>query len=348
MAKEAKTIKPDWGMVLSNRGVVINVTVRWYKGQDSLSAADLDLEKQAKNPAFQELFALGKKLIIPKELFKQFRRMETRARSGLDRIAFDTPFGSFVPYAAVAPFEKKITEIEAEFKGAVKDMIAKWPKHRTHVMDEYAKLANKLFTNGDARKNTARLRNAVRNAMPTREELPEYFEFAWEPFHIATPSELVADQKKAEALAEGRAIKFQVNKKLADKYSKQSSAAIDSFIGASIKKMRGVVNELVVASLKSIEKNDGVVVPRIAMTLKQMVDHFKVMNVWGDEDIEAKLSKLKDYIDDDSHDLGGTDSDRKKQAAHVKEMLKELRAAVRERVSEDALSLRKVRHGVEL
>jgi len=341
MAKIAKTVKPNWGVVLSNKGLVVSLSIRWFKGQRKLTAEDLDLEKQSEAAEFQKLFSLGQKSIIPKEVFNEFHRMETRARSLLDKYSFETPFGQFVTYEAFPIFEKKIEEIEKEFREAVHETIAKFPKYRGQVLADYAKLSNDLFTNGNKRNNTARLLNAVRNSMPSRNSLHEYYSFEWEPFHIATPSELVQEQKKATVLAEGKAVKYQVNKKLAEKYEKKSAHAIDSFISGSIKKMRGVVNELVVAALKSIDKNDGVLVPRLSTTLKGMVDQFKLMNAWGDQDIEAKLLKLKEYLHE-------TDGDGPKRTPEVKAMLKELRSNLKERISESQLSIRQVRSGVEL
>lgn len=341
MTKQTQTIKPDWGMVLSNNGLIVSLTIRWYKGQVRLSPEDLDLEKQATDPAFQKLFALGQKLIIPKEVFNQFHRLETRARSLLDRYSVETPFGQFVTYKAFPLVEERLGEIEKEFRQTVQETIAKYPKYRGQVLEEYTGVSKQLFSNGDARKNTARLLQTVRNAMPRRADLAEYYSFGWQPFHIATPSELVRDEKKARVLAEGKAIKFKVNKDLAERYQKKSAREMDSFISGSIKKMRSVVNELVVAALTSIDKNDGVLVPRLSTTLKGMVDHFKMMNVWGDKDIEEQLSHLKQYLAD-------TDGEGPGRTPEVKEMLKELRSSLKERISENQLSIRTIRKGVQL
>jgi hypothetical protein len=334
-------IKPDWGHILTENGLLYKLEIHWYKGQVKIDPADLDLE-HAVDEKFNELFQLGRKSLIPKIVFNEFHRIETRGRTELEKY-FDTPFGSFVPYTIDEAFNAKMAAVERAFWEAFDSLYQHYNTYRRNTLANYEAIADKVFVNGSKAKMTERLLAHVESLMPHRDNLRHRFSFVLTPYHITTPKEILALEKAAE----GEAIKFKVNRKLAETYQAKSSQEINKFLADSSKKLYGMVDELAKQALASIKKNDGVLVPRLSTTLKNMVVNFQNMNFLKSfgmgQDIENRLVELRKFIADTD---GAGMEDRGLQ---VKEKLSELTKALKASIRNDAGNfIREIRRDMEL
>src|SRR3954463_13364874 len=100
--------------VLTRSGVLINVSVRYWRGHKKLRPEDLGLNK---SQVSDRLISLGHKRLLPKEALQELALVEGRAHALIDQNTF--PFlnglGHFLPNARLEQVTTKLKELEAQF-----------------------------------------------------------------------------------------------------------------------------------------------------------------------------------------------------------------------------------------
>ena len=107
-------MEPQLLPLLTREGVLLKVSVRYWRGCKQLKAEDLGLNS---SDVSSRLISLGHKRLLPKESTQQLALIESRAHSLVEGNTF--PFlgglGHFLPNGKLAEVTQRLTELEAEF-----------------------------------------------------------------------------------------------------------------------------------------------------------------------------------------------------------------------------------------
>src|SRR5258706_1285471 len=125
----------DLLQVLTREGVLISVSVRYWRGCKKLNAEDLGLDSRNVS---DRLISLGHKRLLPKEATAQLALLEGRAHSLIESNTF--PFlnglAHFVPNTKLADVTGKLKELEKEFGEAKDAFIQKYATLREGAAKE--------------------------------------------------------------------------------------------------------------------------------------------------------------------------------------------------------------------
>ena len=111
--------------VLTREGVLINVSVRYWRGCKKLKAEDLGLNP---NDVSDRLISLGHKRLLPKDATSALALIEGRSHALIESNTF--PFlnglAHFVPNSKLSEVTEKLKDLEGEFWEAKAQFIKKY------------------------------------------------------------------------------------------------------------------------------------------------------------------------------------------------------------------------------
>src|SRR3954464_6406867 len=114
---------------LTRQGVLINVSVRYWRGCKRLNPEDLGLKSSQLS---DRLISLGHKRLLPKEALAGLALVEGRAHALIEGNTF--PFmnglGHFLPNSKLAEITSKLEELEKEFWAAKAEFLKKYASLR--------------------------------------------------------------------------------------------------------------------------------------------------------------------------------------------------------------------------
>jgi hypothetical protein len=129
--------------ILTREGVLLKVSVHYWRGCKKLKPEDIGLEK--KNLSDQ-LISLGHKRLLPKDALAPLAVIEGRAHALVEANTF--PFlnglGHFLPNSKLAEVTEKLEELETEFWEAKKAFLQKYASLRQSASKDWRKMAEKL------------------------------------------------------------------------------------------------------------------------------------------------------------------------------------------------------------
>src|ERR1035438_6306325 len=131
--------------VLTREGVLLNVSVRFWRGCKKLKAEDIGLDP---DNVSDRLISLGHKRLLPKDATAALALVEGRAHALVEAATF--PFlnglAHFVPNPKLAEVTGKLKELEAEFWQAKKEFIERYGALRESAAQEWQAMARKLVS----------------------------------------------------------------------------------------------------------------------------------------------------------------------------------------------------------
>ncbi len=267
--------------VLTREGVLINVSVRYWRGCKKLRPEDIGLKADAVS---DRLISLGHKRILPREATAELALIEGRAHALIDTHTF--PFlnglGHFLPNARLADITEKLRTLESEFWLAKEGFIAHYDRHRRSAMEEWQTVATKLVS------DAAQLVATIANAFPLA--LEKHFGFDTTLFQIAVPEQLTAD---LITLAEQQQI-VAARQQAAHAAWAKIRGEVENFVAdcvASLREQTATLCEEMLASI-SDGKTDGVH-QKTLNRLTRFIDQFQQMNFANDAEMEAQLNKVR-------------------------------------------------------
>ena len=121
---------------LTREGVLINVSVRYWRATKKLTAEDLGLDPESVE---SRLISLGHKKLIPKEAMKNLALLESRAHAMVEASSF--PFlnglGHFVPNTKLEEVTARLTALEKEFHEEKARFMNQYSEMRKIAADEW-------------------------------------------------------------------------------------------------------------------------------------------------------------------------------------------------------------------
>ena len=270
--------------VLTREGVLINVSVRFWRGCKKLRAEDLGLQSDAVSA---RLISLGHKRLLPKEATATLALIEGRAHSLIDANTF--PFlnglGHFLPNARLAEITEKLRTLESDFWSAKAEFVSHYSRHRQSAIEEWQTLAEKLAS------DPARLVATITNAFPIT--LGKHFGFDTTLFQIAVPEHLTAD---LVTMTEQEQI-FTARQQAAQAAGAKIRGDVQKFVSECVTSLREQTATLCEEMLASISsgKTDGVH-QKTLNRLTRFIDQFQQMNFANDREMASQLEQVRGQL----------------------------------------------------
>ncbi len=270
--------------VLSREGVLISVSVRFWRGCKKLKAEDLGLDA---DDVSDRLISLGHKRLLPKDATADLALIESRAHAIVvaNTFPFVNGLGHFLPNSKLGEVTDKLRALESEFWNAKDEFVAHYARHRSRAMEEWRTVANKLVNDPD------RLVSAIAGAFPL--SLEKQFGFEMTLFQIALPEEMTTD---LVSLSEQREV-IAARQHAVREASTKIRSDVENFVGECVASLREQTATLCEEMLQSINsgKTDGVH-QKTLNRLVRFIDQFKQMNFANDQAMEHQLEAVRQEL----------------------------------------------------
>jgi len=312
--------------VLTREGVLIHVSVRYWRAAKRLKAEDLGLDP---NKVSQRLVSLGQKRLLPKEAIAPLALVEGRAHALIEASTF--PFlggiGHFLPNGKLAQVRQRLHELEGEFEQAKRQFLDRYADHRTEAIREWESMAVDLTDDPE------RLVEVIRQSFPVRDKIEEKFAFNVHLFQVAVPEELSAQLVTFSEQTEVVSARAQA----AREASREIQSSVESFVGECVFTLRQETAQLCGEMLASISSGKiGGVHQKTLNRLTRFIDEFKTLNFVNDRELEERLDTVRQELLSQS-----ADHYRQNPAAtrSLQEGLTQLRDHARDLAQQDAREL---------
>lgn len=311
--------------VLTQQGVLITVSVRYWRATQKLRPEDLNLDP---DKVSTDLISLGHKKLLPKERLQPFALLESRAHALIEASTF--PFlsglGHYLPNAKLGEVTQRLSGMQGEFEQAKQAFLTRYADLRQEACDEWMRAAHKLVSDPD------RLVAAIDAAFPRESAMQRSFGFGIQLFHIRAPE---AVQLHCVSLAEQQEI-MQARAQAAADAAQQISAQVEDFVGECVSSLRQQTAQLCDEMLASMRESKGGVHQKTLNRLVRFIDEFKKLNFVGDQEMEARLERIRAEF------LRRTAEEYRADGAHARQLeagLTNLRSYARELAGQEARDL---------
>jgi hypothetical protein len=264
------------------RGVLCNVSLRYWRGCKKLSAEDLGLDPANVS---DRLIQLGHKRLVPREALAAFSLIESRAHALVEGSSF--PFlggiARFVPNPRLATLTEGLDKLRDEFRESTLDFVAGYGPLRDRALEEWREAARNL--NGSAE----RLLVTIEQSFPPAGDITRKFGFEARMFQIAAPENLrleVSESIDQMEIADQR-------RRVAEDAQRRLQSDLDGFIRESVTALREETARLAAEVLATIDAGEGGVHQRTLNRLTTFIDSFRSLNFAGDAHLESTLERFR-------------------------------------------------------
>ena len=267
------------------RGVLCNVSVRYWRGCKKLRPEDLGLDPVNVS---DRLIQLGHKRLVPREALAAFSLIESRAHSLVEAASF--PFlggiARFVPNPRLGDLTDALDRLRDEFRQATLDFVAGYTNLRDEALAEWREAARHL--NGSAEQLLA----TIEQSFPPAGDITRKFGFETRLFQVAAPDSLrldVAESIDQMEVADER-------QRIAQEAGRRLQADLDGFIRESVTALREEAGRLAGEVLETLDQSSVIVHQRTLDRLTDFIERFRSLNFAGDAQLESTLERFREEL----------------------------------------------------
>ena len=311
--------------VLTREGVLLSVSVSFWRGCKKLNAEDLGLNPRNVS---ERLIHLGHKRLLPKEATAALALIEGRAHALVEANTF--PFlnglAHFVPNTKLAEVTAKLKELEKEFWQAKAAFLERYGALRESAAKEWRAMATKLVSDPD------RLVAAIEASFPPVGRMDRFFGFDLQLFQIAAPERLGLDLLALEDQEQ----LIQARQQAAEEAAQKIHADAEAFVAECVATLREQTAQLCQEMLESINTCETGVHQKTLNRLVKFIEQSRQMNFVNDTQMAEQLEGVRREL------LSKTAEEYRDSAvarARLKSGLSQLRDAARRLAQEDAAEL---------
>ncbi len=269
--------------VLTREGVLLSVSVRYWRAAKKLQAQDLGLDP---DDVTDRLISLGHKRLMPKDALAAFALIESRAHALVDASTF--PFlggiARFLPNRKLGEVTRRLGELEQEFHAEQAKFADKYGRLREEALEEWREQARRLVS------DPARVVASVSAAFPAPDRLDRHFSFSTALFQIQLPETL-----DAEIVMSGdRQELMRAREEAALDAKRKISEGVETFLGDCVASLRQQTAGLCDEMLESFRQGKTGVHQRTLNRLTDFIDNFRALNFANDEELESRLIRVRD------------------------------------------------------
>ena len=268
--------------VLTREGVLISVSVRYWRATKKLNAEDLGLDPESVET---RLISLGHKNLIPRESLQTFALIEGRTHALVEGSTF--PFlnglGHFLPNARLQEATEKLAQLEQEFLAEKANFLGRYTETREAALVEWRAAAARLVS------NPARLVEAIEDSFPEPEKMDRAFGFTVQLFQIKVPEKL----KLAEISLAQHQDMIQAREEAVKQAAEKINHGVETFISDCVASLREQTAALCEEMLESMKQGKTGVHQKTLNRLVKFIDEFKTLNFVGDRQLEEQLERMR-------------------------------------------------------
>lgn len=279
-------------------GVLVDVNVSFWSGAKVLQPEDLGLEEGD----IADAYKLGKKMLVPAEVIRKFRSIESKARRLVEINSFQFPIGNarFIPKRRFIKILNELKQCQADYMAQVDDLVANYDKYRSEMIPIYQTAAEKAFVQrqpetaefgpdfdmeGQKKEFIENFLRRIESFYPEAESLRNRFSLGWDVYEIAMPRMRQGD---SDEIAQDQSLRDAAEVE----YRAQVKEKIESFVGDAVKALRSETVEICHRIKQNIR--EGKIIKETTIeSLKNFIDRFKSLNFVGDHVVENKLDELR-------------------------------------------------------
>ncbi len=268
---------------LTREGVLVNVSVRFWRAAKKLNAEDLGLKDNQVNG---RLISLGHKRLLPKEALSRFALIEGRAHAAVEKHSF--PFlggiARFVPNNNLARLTETLQGLQEEFQSETACFLATYDQLREQSLDEWRDAAYGLQV------PVEEFVDRIAGTFPPSNKIQSKFTFDTHTYQIAVPDSLHLNAVETGDQMAVIRTREQVARDAAEKLSQDAEV----FVADCVATLRQETADMCREMLQSMQsgKTEGVHQKTLNRLLKFIAD-FKSLNFAGDTELESMLENTR-------------------------------------------------------
>jgi len=268
--------------ILTREGVLLNVSVRYWRGCKKLKPEEIGLEP---GNLSDRRISLGHKRLLPKDATAGLTLIESRAHALVEGNTF--PFlgglAHFLPNSRLEEVMDKLKELEMEFWKAKAGFISNYHELRENAANEWRQMAEKLVNNPE------RLVQTIESSFPLANRMDRFFGFDVHLFQISVPEKLALD---VVALEDQQQV-ISARQKAASEAAERIRREAETFVSDSVATMREQTAKICQEMLHSIQTGETGVHQKTLNRLIRFIDQFKQMNFANDAEMERQLDQVR-------------------------------------------------------
>jgi hypothetical protein len=268
--------------VLTREGVLMSVSVRYWRAAKKLQAQDLGLDP---DDVTDRLISLGHKRLMPKDALSAFALIESRAHALVDASTF--PFlnglARFLPNRKLAEVTRRLGELEGEFREARAAFASRYADLRGRALLEWREQASRLS------RDPERIVASVGAAFPAPDRLDRHFSFATSLFQIRLPEALDAELVTAGERQE----LMRAREQAARDAGRRIAEGVESFVGDCVTSLRAQTAQLCDEMLEAFRTGKTGVHQRTLNRLTEFIDNFRSLNFANDAELDRRLTEVR-------------------------------------------------------
>ena len=309
---------------LVQKGVLVNVSVRYWRARKKLNAEDLGLSRDQVDDS---LISLGHKRLVPKESMQRLALLEGRAHALIEQNTF--PFlngiAHYLPNTKLEEVTGKLRAIQDDFEREQTEFLGAYAELRRTALDQWAEAADQLVD------DPAVLLATIEQAFPPIDRMPRYFSFDISLFQISVP-----DVPQVELIDLGtQAEVMQARREATQAARSEINASCQAFVSECASALREQTSQLCSEMLQTIQST-GSVHQKTLNRLIRFIDHFRELNFVNDAEMESQLQIMRDeFLNRSAVSYRGNTTARMDLVSG----LRDLREKAQELASEDAQEL---------
>jgi hypothetical protein len=267
---------------LTQKGVLISVSVRYWRACKKLNAEDLGLSRDQVD---DRLISLGHKRLLPQQALKRLSVLESRVHTLVAESTF--PFlngvAHYLPNTKLDDVVAKLDGLRTEFERRRDEFLGHYCELKQSALREWQDTAAGLVDDPE------RLVAVISNAFPPVDRMDRYFGFDTRLFQItipeAVPQTQLVDIGTQQAVVEAR-------KDAALTAKEEIERSCQEFIGDCVITLREQTAQLCDEMLGTINGSSSVH-QKTLNRLVNFIDRFRELNFINDQEMERQLDAVK-------------------------------------------------------
>ncbi len=305
--KDVQILDTKW-LEKMEQGVIITIHIRRWRARAKLTFEDLGLPPVQKKEAevLEELLLLGEKFLLPARYVRALESADSSARKYLNRVAYQTSYGAFVPFTEYAEVKAELGEYRDRYLATGADIAENLDRIKREHLENCSVAARDAYQR--LSKLTPRFKRSAKyldedqfveiflknisNLVPSQEYVGASFSFDIDVSYIPLPSLVardMADAKRIQAeteaektviLAEGRVKAAEVDaereriwaqRKLEQLHEEQALSVEEAAIRDREKKLAQMNRDVIEQARKQKEEMVGSFMMDLLVQLRGLV-----------------------------------------------------------------------------
>ena len=292
--EELATVGEDQVLRMMERGVLVQLHIRYWRPYAKLRLADLGLEEV--NGATKGYIQLGRKKLLPPELIARIETVERRARTALRNNSLKCFWGSFIPTTAWKKWRELSDKLRTRFYEVRDEIVAALPESKETLREIYSEMAKDAYKRSklDAEVEVPndfveRFVAACLSRIPSDEQIRAAFRYDEVYNYIPLPSQVRAH---VEGLIED-----DMRRQIAEQMHTEKKEMLDGFLAEVSSGLRNMIVKVAESVKASIEQNDGKLVPRSTSDIKRLLEKLDRLNFYDDTSIQSMVADIRAEVD---------------------------------------------------